>query len=172
MVVASITTAMIVVQGCHQRLRLLVIGIPTMSQSNLADRHARLPLAVATESICLLVLGSLQALVGSRGIAAKVETPAESTAVMEEDWMIGVAVAEEDRCVEGLETGPGMGRERGPGMDRAMVDHQDDLATTGETLEATIEGRVGNEGATPQRCRPATGKRDSDVRSVSPTADQ
>lgn len=110
MVVASITTAMIVVQGCHQRLRLLVIGIPTMSQSNLADRHARLPLVVATESICLLVLGSLQALVGSRGIAAKVETPAESTAVMEEDWwMIGVAVAEEDRCVAGLETGPGMG---------------------------------------------------------------
>lgn len=160
-------------QGRRQEWTRAVSGIPITSQSNLGDRHARLLPVAATGSLCPVLAGRLRGLVANLGIAAMVEETAVEMMVapLEDRVTIGVAVAEEDQCVED----PGMDREMGQGtgrgMDREMV-HQDDLAMTDETRVVTIEGQLGSEEVMPQRCRRATGTRGHDVSGAGPTARQ
>ncbi|KAI3401336.1 hypothetical protein diail_11419 [Diaporthe ilicicola] len=148
--------------ACHQALTVIAFGIPTMNLFNLDDLLGNLLLLVATATLCLAVLGNLQALVANHAIGAITEaTAAEAMVVAEEEQaMNGVVAAEEDRCV----VDPGMDRETGP--EKGRETDQDGLVMIDEIPAAMTEPQAGSGGVTFRKCRQATETSDSDVSSV------
>jgi hypothetical protein len=138
----------------HQELTAIASATQTMNRSNLDGLGENLPRQVATVTLCLVLVGSPQALVAIRDTGAIAEvTLAEATAAVEEDRaMSGVVAVEADRCAVD------------PERDRETV--QDGWVMTDETQEVTSEAQAGSGGVTFQKCRRTTEISDLDVRSV------
>lgn len=136
----------------HQGLTATVSAIPTMNLFNLDDLLENLLLITATATLCLVVVGNLQALVVNHDIGATVAEAME--AVGEDQMMNGVVAAEEDRCEVDPETDPETDR--------------DGLVMIDEIPVVTNETRAGSGGVTFRKCRKATETSDRDVRSVLP----
>ncbi|KAL1869864.1 THO2 plays a role in transcriptional elongation [Diaporthe australafricana] len=149
----------------HEELagsRAIASAIPTTNPSNLDDLLENQLLILAIATLCLAVLGNLQALVANHDIGAIAEvTVAEARAAVEEEQATnGAIAAEEDRCA----VGPGTDRETG--LEKGQETDPDGLVMIAETPVATTEAQAGSGGVTFQKCRQATETSDPDVRTV------